>query len=76
MAQFQAETSINDAQSDQGAAQSNMRQGPERGFCRALVDGMMNLAKDGLDEKKNDDKDTNYRVAVVYLLIGVSSKGL
>ena len=53
-----------------------MRQSPERGFCRALVDGMMDLAKDGLDEKKNDYKDANYRVAVVYLSIGVSLKRL
>lgn len=53
-----------------------MRQGPERGFCRALVDRMMDLAKDGLDEKKNDDKYANYRMAVVYLLISVSLKGL
>lgn len=28
---------------------------------------MMDLAEDGLDEKKNDDKDADYRVTVAYL---------
>lgn len=68
VAQAETQASVDDAQGDEGATKSDVRNCPNAGFAFTDVHHVVKLAQQGLDGEKGDDNNTDDGVVVVNLI--------
>lgn len=72
IAQFEAESAVDDTERDQNPTEPDVGCGPDVAFAGSLKDEMMDVTESGLEHEEGDDDETEDGVVFIDLVLCVS----